>query len=247
MAWELLTYHRTLFQWHCRNFFNFRRRLHATETAYLEACFRLPTAYSEVSEGGYEHFSYFTYSHRVKGTSVNSSRLAYGSVAHPHEALAAALPVLQHRGLTVPESMTRNNLFYGLGWDIEEDQFKLYFRTLDWAALDDDFRELAGGHSPETHRDEALLSITYRRGQLEERKLYLYPLDEFVPEGAQGFARMMTDRRGEVEQVDVDPTTAHNLDFNATGEAVLRKYRALGEPLDTVAYSNAEDFTLYFP
>lgn len=247
MAWELLTYHRSLFQWHCRHFFNFRRRLHRTEKDYLEACFRLPSGYKEISEGGYAHFSYYTYSHRVKGNSVNSSRLAYGSVAHPKEAYQAALPVLEYRGIVTPESMSLNNRFYGLGWDIEEDQFKLYFRTLDWVAMKGEFRELAGNHSPETHRREALLSITYQGGQIEERKLYLYPLDEFLPNGVQGFARMMTDRRGEVGQMDLDPSDPRDHTFNAVGQAIIEKYREVGEPLDTVAYVDENDYTLYFP
>lgn len=247
MSWELQIYHRTLFRWHCRNFFNFKRSLHRFEKDYLEVCFKLPDSYKEISEGGYEHFSYYTYSHRVRGETVNSSRLAYGSVAHPEEAYEAALPVLRHRGIEPPESMTSGNRFYGLGWDLEEDQFKLYFRTLNWSALQPEFRILAGEHSPETHRPESLLSITYRHNQVEERKLYLYPLDEHLPEGVRGFARMMTDRRGEVAQEDVDPENIENHSYNQAGREIILKYMEAGERLDTVAYKNENDFTLYFP
>ncbi len=247
MSWEMVSYHRSLFRWHCRNFFNFRRQLHTLERDYLETCFRLPQSYKETSEGGYEHFSYYTYSHRVKGNTVNSSRIAYGSIAHPDEAYLAAVSVLEHRGLVAPESMSRDNRFYGLGWDIEEDQFKLYFRTLDWSSLKGEFRELAGDHSPTTHRKEALLSITYRANEIEERKLYLYPLPEHLPHGAQGFARMMTDRRGEVGQTDLDPSSTQAHMFNELGKTIIKKYQEVSEPLDTVAYLNQDDYTLYFP
>lgn len=247
MSWKMVSYHRSLFRWHCRNFFNYRRHLHPSESEYLEACFRLSSSYKEISEGGYEHFSYYTYSHRVKGSSANSSRLAYGSVSHPEEAYQAALPALQYRGLTAPESMTRNNRFYGLGWDIEENQFKLYFRSLDWSAIEGEFRELAGGHSPATHRKEALLSITYRDNEVEERKLYLYPLPEHLPNNVQGYARMMTDCRGEVGQTDLDPSSAQAHVFNQLGQTIIEKYQEVDEPLDTVAYHSQDDFTLYFP
>lgn len=245
--WELVTYHRTLFQWHCRNFFNFRRKLHRKEKNYLEACFRLPSDFKEVSEGGYQHFSYYTYSHRVKGTSVNSSRIAYGSVAHPEEAFEPAKVVLEHRAIELPSSLTLNTRFYGLGWDLEQEQFKVYFRALEWTQLHPDFRDLAGDHAPQEHRPEALLSVTYRGNELEERKLYLYPTEKHLPNGVQGFARMMTDRRGEVAQEDLDPQSLAHHDFNQAGKEIIEKYEEIGEPLDTVAYQSKDNFTLYFP
>ena len=247
MSAELLTYHRTLFQWHCRHFFNFRRKLHRLEKDYLEHCFRLPSSYKEVSEGGYEHFSYYTYSHRVKGNSVNSSRIAYGSVAHPDEAFAAAEPVLQHRAIELPASILSRTRFYGLGWDVEEEQFKVYFRTLDWTTLHSDFLRLAGDYTLDEHRPEALLSLTYEAREVAESKLYLYPKDEFLPNGVRGFARMMTDRRGEVAQEDLDPRQLGCHTFNTVGQDIIKKYESIGEPLDTVAYQAPDNFTLYFP
>jgi hypothetical protein len=244
---EILTYHRSLFQWHCRHFFNFRRKLHRTEKDYLEACFRLPHDFKEVSEGGYEHFSYYTYSHRVKGDQVNSSRLAYGSVLHPEPAYRAALPVLEYRGIEAGEALTQNTKFYGLGWDLLEDQFKLYFRTLSWSQLHPTFLSLAQGYDPAEHRPEALLSVTFEAGTEVERKLYLYPTDEHLPSGVQGYARMITDRRGEVAQEDVDPASTSAHTFNSVGERILEQYSEIGETLDTVAYNNENDFTLYFP
>lgn len=244
---ELLTYHRTLFQWHCRHFFNFRRKMHRTEKDYLEVCFRLPDGYKEVSDGGYEHFSYYTYSHRVKGDKVNSSRIAYGSVKHPEQAFAAAEVVLNHREIELPESLVHNTKFYGLGWDMEDNQFKVYFRALDWSNLHPEFLKLAGSHKPQEHREEALLSITYESDIISERKLYLYPKDEFLPNGVRGFARMMTDRRGEVAQEDLDPTNVEGHTYNQTGRDLIKKYEKIGEPLDTVAYHSEDNFTLYFP
>ena len=183
----------------------------------------------------------------MKDGRVNSSRLAYGSVANPERAWQAAVPVLEKRGLSLPESLTKNNKFYGLGWDIEEAQFKVYFRTLDWTKLAPDFFDLVGEYDPETHRAEALLSLTFEAQGVSERKIYLYPKDEFIPEGALGYARMITDKRGEVAQTDIDPQRTDLYELSDVGKQILAKYKEVGEELDTVAYKSEEDFTLYFP
>ena len=240
-------YHRSLFRWHCRKFFNFRRHLVAVEKLYLEKCFELAQTLSEVSEGGYAHFSYYTYSHRVKGEAVNSSRLAYGSVNHPQQAWEAARRVIDKRAVRLPEGLAEGNAFYGLGWDIEEELFKVYFRTLDWRSLPPSLAELVVDYSWTEHRPEALLSLTYTGERLVERKVYLYPNSPVNAEGVQGQARMITDTRGEVVQEDLVPNGVIPYDLNDTGKRILALYQQIGEPLDTIAYKNADDFTLYFP
>lgn len=247
MPADLRTYHRSLFQWHCRHFFNFRRRLSSLEKVYLETCFTLPESLHEVSDGGYEHFSYYTYSHRVKGTSVNSSRLAYGSVAYPEPAWQAAQPVLEQRGLTLPVGLAEEHPFYGLGWDIEEQLFKVYFRSRDWRCLPPALAELVQGYRWEDHRPEALLSLTWDPSGLVERKVYLYPRESSLAPGVRGRALMITDHRGEVVQDDLVPNSLLPYQLNETGQAILAKYQEIGEPLDTIAYHSPDDFTLYFP
>lgn len=247
MESTLRAYHRTLFQWHCRNFFNFRRHLSPIDKVYLESCFALAREWNEVSDGGYAHFSYYTYSHRVKGDSVNSSRIAYGSVSHPDQALEAALPVISHRGVRLPEGLAENNLFYGLGWDVEEGLFKAYFRTLDWRQLPAELADLVLDYNWNEHLPEALLSLTYAGNELFERKVYLYPKHSSQTPGIRGQARMITDSRGEVLQDDLSPNGAIPYELNETGRQILKKYQEIGEPLDTIAYTTPDDFTLYFP
>lgn len=237
---SVVHYHRHLFQWHCRNFFKFRRHLSPCEKDYLESCFALADGYSEVSETGYSHFSYYSYSHRVAGTAVNSSRLAYGSVTRPAQAWEAAVPVLEERGVVVPEFFLRSDVsrFYGLGWDILERQFKVYFRVVKMAALPSELLGLAG--SLEGQREEGLVSYTYTDGALSESKVYLYPLDRV------GEARMVTSERGTVLQHDLGGANV-TLDLNEEGVRILKTYRELGEPLDTIAWSDRDHFTVYFP
>jgi hypothetical protein len=240
-------YHRGLFRWHCRNFFDFQNAFSRPEHKYLRKCWTLAESYREVSDGGYRHFSYYTYSHRVKGEDVNSTRIAYGSVRHPDQAYRAARRVLAHRNIEPAPALIQNTKFYGLGWDFQKEHFKVYFRTLDWAGLHPDFLALAQGYDIEEHRKEALLSVTYVGGKIQEKKLYLYPLDHLLPNNVQGFARMITDRRGEVSQEDLDPEKVVQHTYNAVGRKIIDSYREIGEELDTVAYRSPDQFTLYFP
>lgn len=236
---EILHYHRFLFEWHCRHFFRFRRSLSTAEKAYLETCFGLASGFEEVSETGYDGFSYYSYSHRVEGEQVNSSRLAFGSVLHPEEAGDAALPVLRERGLEMPR--LPHSRFYGLGWDVLEQQFKIYLRVVEMANLPPTLSPLLEPYDLSAHRSEGLVSFTYTAGTLSETKVYLYPLD------VAGEARMVTDRRGLVRQLDVDSPTEWSERINATGRRILQKYRERNETLDTIAFQDPDHFTLYFP
>jgi hypothetical protein len=247
---EVLNYHRFLFQWHCRNFFRFRRHLSAAEKDYLETCFALARGFEEVSESGYSHFSYYSYSHRVDGEQVNSSRLAYGSVCHPEPAWQAARPVLAERGLTPPSFFVTHpaSKFYGLGWDILERQFKIYFRVTQLGQLPAEVAGLIGDRRLQDHREEGLVSYTYVDNQLSETKVYLYPrVSAELPEGVRGEAHMVTDRRGAVPQYDVASVSPWIDKLNPAGQRIVRLYQELDEPLDTIAYSDPDHYTLYFP
>lgn len=247
MKYKFLNYHKHIFSWHCRHFFNFEEHMTKTELDYLDACFHLTKAYVEVSETGFEHFSFFTYSHRVKGTTVNSSRIAYGSVAHPDEAWEPAKPVLKERDIVLPPGW-EDNRFYGLGWDIEKGQFKVYFRTLDWRKVPPDLSPLIEGYSWDEHRGEALISMTYEGNEVVERKVYLYPKEASEDERIRGKAKMITSRRGEVMQDDLAPEQDIPYELNETGQKIVDLYdEELEEELDTIAFKNSEDFTLYFP
>lgn len=247
---ELLNYHRYLFQWHCRKFFRFRRHLSDAEKAYLETCFALARSFREVSDSGYEHFSYYSYSHRVQAERVNSSRLAYGSVSNPEPAWRAALPVIQERSLEFDAYFreSADSKFYGLGWDIQEEQFKLYFRVRPVHALPQNLRHLLEGYVLDDHRDEGLVSFTYTRNQLSESKIYLYPKSSLnLPAGARGQASMLSDQRGLVKQYDLSQPEQWAERLSAPGKKILQLYRELDEDLDTIQYQDEENYTLYFP
>lgn len=243
-------FHRMLFRWHCRNFYPFKKNMTVAERRYLKACFELLEEFRETSETGFEKFSSFTYSHRVKGDKVNSSRIAYGSVERPEEALAAALPVIRERGITIPADLASSPKarFGGLGWDIEDDQFKVYYRWLGLGNLPDSLAPLVKDIDLGEHREECLLSFTYVNNALDEKKVYLYPKTEReLPAGVANETWMVTSKRGLVHQYDLYYPSNWAAKLNKAGRDIVAKYRSRRQGLDTITYVNEDDFTLYFP
>lgn len=250
--------HHRFFRWYCDTFCDLQAGLSDTEMAYLQECFRLAEVFAEVPEdSGYDEYSYFTYSHRVRGGEVNSSRFAYGSVANPHASLEAALPVLQERKVTVDAYFLKdpNSLFYGLGWDLEANQFKVYFRVLELAQMPlASLQELLASVTLDEakQRPEGLVSFTFVGQELYEEKVYVYPQPEAAQyhdifPGTKGRVVMATSRRGAITQYDVSGTRLWRQKLNATGRAIVDTYAQRGYTLDTIAMQDQDNFTLYFP
>ncbi len=250
MSSQVSAYHRLLFRWHNRTFFPFRKNLSSQEKGYIEACFGLLEDFRETSETGFTRFSSFSYSHRVLGDQVNSSRLAYGSVTKPQAAREAAQPVLRERGIRLASFYEEHPAvrFGGLGWDIEQDQFKLYFRVLDLGQLPPDLGEVLGRVKPPPHHPEGLVSFTYTGSRLSEKKVYLYPEEgRELPPDVVGEAWMVTDQRGLVHQYDLCYPSQWASQINRHGQALVAKYLERRQTLDTIVYQDADHFTLYFP
>jgi len=246
-----------LFDWHCQRFFPFHEHLTAAEWDYLEACFQSAVLYPEMPhDSGYDEYSVFSYSHRVAGDQVNSSRLAYGSLEYPDEMLAAARPVLAERGIALDPYLldAPESFFYGLGWDFAAGHCKVYFRILDLAKLPfASLHELMETTLPtEQRRQEGLISYTYVEGICHEEKVYIYPRPEVAAyeelfQGTKGRVLMATSRRGTLTQYDVSSPKAWRQRLNPAGQALVDAYAANGLPLDTIAMRDNEHFTLYFP
>lgn len=256
---RLVKMHKDLFHWHCETFFPFDQHMSANELAYLDHCFSLSELYPDMPhDTGYEEYSYFTYSHRVKGTRVNSSRMAYGSLPFPAESLASALPILDEQGLLPLLDNyflhSDNSLFYGIGWDFEAGQRKLYFRVLDLAQLpQSQLTELMEQGIPAAERrKEGLVSFTYVEGALYEEKVYTYPHPETDPmkdlfPGTKGRVVMASSLRGALTQYDVAQPSIWKQRMNETGHAIVAKYAQKGHALDTITMMDQDDYTLYFP
>lgn len=250
MVGRLAAYHQGLFEWHCRTFFRFDRHLSRDELGYLALCFELADAFEERPAGGQENLSYYTYSHRVAGADVNSSRIAYGSMAHAARAAQAAAPVLAAREVAVDGFFfgSPHSTFYGLGWDVLAGHFKVYFHVAPLEALPQERLRALGRVDGGGLRPEGLVSFTYQGGALVEEKVYVYPESpQSLPPGSHHLALMRTSHRGEVAQYDVDDAGAWLDRLNEAGRHIVQAYRGIGEPLDTIAYVDRDHFTLYFP
>lgn len=249
--------HSNFFAWYCEHFYPLREELTEKEWAYLQACFAIAEVFAEVPhDSGYDEYSYFTYSQRVKGTEVNASRFAFGSVANPNETLQAAMPVLEERQVPLDSYFlsSPNSYFYGLGWDLMARQFKVYFRILNLKEMPFPtlLHLLESTLSEEDRRAEGLVSFTYIEQELYEEKVYVYPKQEtekyqdLFP-GTKGRAVMATSRRGTITQYDVSATKLWRQKLNETGKKIVDTYSRHGYTLDTIAMQDQDNFTLYFP
>lgn len=244
MSGRLERYHEHLFRWHCEQFFPFDKQLTKAELSYLRACFQLAEDYVEPTPTGYRQLSYYSYSHRVDGAKVNSSRIAMGSLAHPDEAWAAAGDVMGERKIDARAIWPDGAKFYGLGWDLLASDFKLYLWVPDVHRLPERLSVLARPHAQNV-RAEGLISFTYTDGQVTEEKVYLYP-NELTELGHRTL--MVTTGRGVVGQHDVDGQLDKWLPkLNRAGHVIVARYQTIDEPLDTIAYADKDHYTLYFP
>lgn len=244
-------YHRDLFAWHCEKFFPMDRFLLSSEHEYLNLCFQLAEDYTEIADSGYRHYSYYSYSHRVKNTEVNSSRMAYGSVAHPDEAWSLVPAILHNRDIVLPEGAGHQGpyIFYGLGWDFLSNHFKVYFRLEDWSKLTSRTLLDLYSNTDVPCRPEGLVSFIYQDQKLLEEKAYLFPVlqEQEVFPGAGRRVLMLSSERGMIAQYDVSDTQAWLPRLNPQGQRIIQQYKDYGEDLDTIAIKNANDFTIYFP
>ena len=246
-------FHKFFFTWHCRNYFNFGQAMSKAERAFIETCFSLAHEEENHDWGEGPHYSYYTYSHRVKGESINSSRLAYGAVAKPEVIVPLAKEIIDERQVEIEPYFFEddNSKFYLLGWDFEAGHFKVYFRIADLSKLpQQELQELLGKCEHERY-DEGLVSFTYvaddedDSSKLHESKVYVYLKSKNLPPGAYAEAHMITSERGVVPQYDVSEDWRDRL--NPTGQHLLDRYEALRQRLDTIAYQDEDNFTIYFP
>ena len=236
--------HRFLFKWHSRHFYNFQRVFLPSEKAYMEEYFS-GVAADDASPAG--RYSYCTYSHRVKGKRVNSSRAGFGSLVAPERLQGPALKVLEERGVSVDAELVEAeySAFYGLAWDCRKEHFKIYFRVQHEHLQTECFRSLL--QQVET-RGDGLVSYTWQKGQLAETKVYVYPEpDPSLPGGTLRQAHMVTSERGVVPQFDVGAPEDWLERINPIGKRIVKMYEDLGFQLDTIAYEDPENYTLYFP
>ena len=130
--------------------------------------------------------SSYTYSHRIKGNKIDSSRFRLGTTSQGEILEPFSFRVFESRGIKGLDILIKDyNLTYvGIGWDISVNQFKVYLMYEDILKLPEDLKILTSSVLSSEGRLNALLpygliSFTYdisvNPAILYEKKVYVYP------------------------------------------------------------------------
>eukprot|EP01060_Flectonema_neradi_P005519 TRINITY_DN13687_c1_g1_i1.p1 TRINITY_DN13687_c1_g1~~TRINITY_DN13687_c1_g1_i1.p1 ORF type:complete len:367 (+),score=40.55 TRINITY_DN13687_c1_g1_i1:65-1165(+) len=265
-------FHRSLLNWHVSNFYPFMDKFSPEYKVYWEAFLKncsldWQTTFMQQLEKEY-FLSAYTYSHRIKGDKINSSRISFGASSPPPSYLVkAAADVLESEKITLPEpyaDLDGKFKFYGLGWDFATNHLKLYHHGESSDLPDELKAKAASARSLVTddYEPHCLVAFTYKGNELVEQKLYLYVTEmahikDPLPTGTLNAACVLTAGqldRGTFWQLDVTHTRAPKFDcpewtprFGERALEVYNKYYNRSMRLDTLGYAAPDDLTMYFP
>lgn len=237
----LTIYNIIIYNWCNKNIYNYHEKLNKSERLYIYICLLLSS--SEIFKfircnKFISQLSFYSFSSEFKNKKMNSSRLAFGSTVLPEILYIFYKNVLKERGIDLIQD---NNLkFYGLGWDFENNIFKIYYRYFDIYKIDKSIQTVKKYNSKKYNK-QGLLSYSYDiyTNKLVETKLYFYPLKN------KNIAYLYSDKRNE-KQVVVTNKEYYNK-INKKGKDLIDKYNSFGIKLDTVNYRNKNNYVLYFP
>ena len=228
-----------IYEWHCKNIYPFDKKLTKIEKEYIFSCINV--SFLELFKKIYfidpfiQKLSYFTFSHNCKNNDINSSRIAYGSTMCHNYVYKYAINVLRERNIKCEIEPGYNYNFGGLGWDIQNDIFKIYFRFINHRDLKDEYKKLV----PSTNiEDSGILSISYNNGKIVEKKIYTYPKDKW-------YTILKSDKRQDI-QIDTDDIKWESK-LNHIGSSIVEKYKKDKYKLDTITFKDKMNYTLYFP
>lgn len=263
-------HHHELFAWHSKHFYPFSQALTPGALAYLEACFGI--AQQEVADVATDwHKRRYAYSHRIDGAEVNSSRMAYGVRTHPHEAFAAALPLLQEAQLPHDSSLLSHPglTFCGLGWNLRADLWRATFLFKTPKDLPEALKIASTPTPPtpqkaktpttptphktstptppsSTHDKEGVLCLTFAPDQNVHytRIMGIAPIFCMIPSPREESEQPQ--RLADfVHDDSLSPRWAGILPPHA--QRILTRYQSIGQTPSTVIQHHPMDFTMYYP
>jgi hypothetical protein len=244
----------SIYDWYRSAFFDFNKHLSTKERAFIARCMELNTeSWARPINDNFE-YSLFSFSHRIQGSRVNSSRVFFAVNSQSAAPTSMMADIAKDRGLD-PASIPEFEHAVGLGWDVEAGHFKIYLLHEDLAQVrDPDVRRLIAKVGDEPKYDIGLASVTTKGGAIIEKKAYV-ALKDPQPHWVKDYPfsadidhtnLMITDRRGVVPQVDL----AGKLDthLNEMASRVVDRYRRNFKiEVDTITYNGKDDYTIYFP
>jgi hypothetical protein len=264
-------YQKKVFAWHCQEIYPFDKFLSGKEMEYVTRC--IDISWWEIFRIFYllndpivPRLSFFSFSQKIKNQTVNQSRMAYGSTVRPDLIEKEALSVMNERNIKPPfYREDKNIMFYGLGWDFKKKHFKIYCRFKDFDLLEKKYRDLVPSSinqnqnqnqnqnkkqcegETEGYLRSGLVSWTYYfpSGKMIETKIYRYSKNGKETD-------LYSDQRKE-KQIDCFYGNVKKNQknwskrVNSTGKNIISKYQENGYLLDTIAFKNKNEFSLYFP
>ena len=127
---EFINYQYTTYIFYNTHIFPFYKYLSSYEKTYISECLKYSIfeLFRPFCQSFYHRLSFFSYSIKCSNNYINTSRLSYGSVIVPGLIYPSAKIVLNSRNIAEPIMIDDNVSFGGLGWDLYENIFKIYYR-----------------------------------------------------------------------------------------------------------------------
>lgn len=245
-------YHFEYYKFNFTNFNNYFNKFSSDEIEYINYCmknsiyeFLLNIVYYILSIFNIfskNIYSYATFSHTVSNNTVNSTRLSIGTLYFSKSYFKIANKVIQGRNINIKSMENDKNLFFnGLGWDLKNKQFKIYYRYNDYNKLKKKFKKLYKNKSKFNYSKKGIISLTYKDNKLFETKLYLYENTNNET------AYLFTNLRGTVIQhSDLDINTNFYDKINDTGKNIVDKYKKNNYQIDTINITDKDNFIIYY-
>lgn len=168
-------YFERLYKFMNTNYFSFEKRLNSSEKELISA-WKLHLKEWGVNSSDV-FFEFFLFSHKLQNKKVNSSRFAMGHNQWTTELLALVNRALQSHGLSPLQADTAHDKFFGLGWDLELSQIKIYRLHTTAHIPDKHLAPLSLKHSGDLWETQRISAFTYQKGKLIKKKL-IVPLKE---------------------------------------------------------------------
>lgn len=248
-------------EFYCQNYFNFDKHMTAQEKEFIKHRLMEPDSWWVQVSPSVE-LSTITYSQRIQGAKVNSSRIGCGSLLPQDASQKMARDICKSRGIKLAELKDQGSPL-GLAWDFEEDLFKVYFFESNLKQQpDSSLKTLFSQIANYEVQAFGMRSYSFKGGKIVERKIYapLKSVDKMgqvtkdksllaMKNKIQHINLMVTDHRGVVPQYDVKFGEAlDNNVFNAQGQKIIAELdQKLALKVDTLSYLNKDEFAFYYP
>lgn len=242
-----------LFQWHVDNFLTRAKQLTEVEKTYINQALAI------TEQNGFQinqdiFYSGYSFSHRIQGDSIDSNRFAVGGYSQKQKIQEFAAKVLAEKNIQA-DTWAANDKIIGLGWDLEQEHFKIYWHYEDLMKLENpQLQELMTKINRQDYYPFGLVSVTFKKNEPIEHKVYLamtatamniektkFPFaDEIIH-----INHMVTNLRGVVPQLDLRGEGVAKI-LPSPAQRIISQYKKLGLSVDTITYEDAQKHTLYF-